>query len=182
MRLPTVILLCVIVWNFRRIIRRAMTVRSDPLTMPHFCLRWWSANLKTPSMMEPHFRSQTSWQILNWNPVFLFEFPSNHGSVSFSFSVIRVWPTDKQTDHVDHYYSWPPNCGRPANNVKHCCKPCLYKVCVKHNWKFLPLTFRSLWEDYLALLPVLAMVMWRGKTLPKKVSDRDWNVEVYNLL
>jgi len=26
-------------------------------------------------------------------------------------------------DNADHYYSWPPHCGRPANKIKHAAKP-----------------------------------------------------------
>jgi len=40
-------------------------------------------------------------------PGFLFEFLSNHISISLSFGDIRVWQTDRRTDNVDHYYSWP---------------------------------------------------------------------------
>jgi len=27
--------------------------------------------------------------------------------------------TDRETDNVDHYYSWPPHCGGPTNNMMH---------------------------------------------------------------
>jgi len=59
-------------------------------------------------------------------PGFLFEFPSNQMSISLSFGNIRsfgdirLWQTDRRTDNVDHYYSWPPHCGRPANGVFVC--------------------------------------------------------------
>jgi len=49
-------------------------------------------------------------------PGFLFEFPSNHMSISLS---IRDTQTDRQTDgrtdNADHHYSRPPHCGGPAN-------------------------------------------------------------------
>jgi len=46
------------------------------------------------------------------SPEFLFEF-----SISLSFGDIRVWQRDGRTDNADHYYSWPPHCGGPANNI-----------------------------------------------------------------
>jgi len=50
-------------------------------------------------------------------PGFLFEFPSNHTSISRSFGDMRKWRTDRQTDSADHYYSWPPHCDGPGNKV-----------------------------------------------------------------
>jgi len=46
---------------------------------------------------------------------FLFKFHSNHRSISLSFGDIHVWQTDRQMDNADHYYSWYPHCGGPAN-------------------------------------------------------------------
>jgi len=36
--------------------------------------------------------------------------------LSLSFRDIRVWQTRRQTS-VDHYFSWPPHCGGPANRL-----------------------------------------------------------------
>jgi len=37
--------------------------------------------------------------------------------VSEIFDYSRV--TDGRADNTDHYYSWPPHCCRPANNISH---------------------------------------------------------------
>jgi len=50
------------------------------------------------------------------NPKLLFTFHSNNMSISLSFGDICVWQTDREIDSsIDHYYNWPPHCGRPAN-------------------------------------------------------------------
>jgi len=31
--------------------------------------------------------------------------------------VSEIFACDRQTDNADHYYSWPPRCGWPANKI-----------------------------------------------------------------
>jgi len=104
---------------------RLVTVPTDPFTTfarptGPFMSEW------DPTRKYPNWRNRTSdlesdrrfWMGF-WieKPGFLFEFPCNHVSISLSFGDIRVWQTngDRQTDNTDHYYSWLPHCGGPAN-------------------------------------------------------------------
>jgi len=65
---------------------------------------------------HPKWRNRTSdGRFWIGKPGFLFEFQSNHTSISLSFGDIRVWQTDRRTDNADHCYSWPPHCGGIAN-------------------------------------------------------------------
>jgi len=36
-------------------------------------------------------------------------------TVGLSHLVSEIFVCDRQTDNADHYYSWPPHCGVPAN-------------------------------------------------------------------
>jgi len=36
--------------------------------------------------------------------------------------------SDRRTDNADHYYSWPPHCGRPANKTVECWLCAAYQV------------------------------------------------------
>jgi len=81
----------------------------------HFCLNGWRANSETPKMVELYFQSQIWWQILNRKPGFQFEFSSNHVSIS----LWDICLSQAETDNVDHYYSWPPHCGRHPKRLNH---------------------------------------------------------------
>jgi len=75
---------------------------------------------KVPTWKNPKWRNRTSDRESNsrfWigKPSFLFEFPSNHMSISLSFGYIHIWQTDGWTDNADHCHSWPPGCSGPAN-------------------------------------------------------------------
>jgi len=38
-------------------------------------------------------------------------------TICLSRLVSEIFACDRQMDNADHYYSWPPHCGRPANKI-----------------------------------------------------------------
>jgi len=95
-------------------------VSADPfttVTMPTspFLSEW----AKCQHGNHPKWRNRTSdhesdGRLWIGKPGFLFEFPSNHMSISLHVTCDRQ--TDWQIENVNHYYSWPPHCGEPAKN------------------------------------------------------------------
>jgi len=58
---------------------------------------------EVPTRKHPKWRNRTSdresdGRFWIWKPSFLFEFPSNHTSISLSFRDIHVWQSVRQTD------------------------------------------------------------------------------------
>jgi len=81
---------------------------------PVRCCLYGTYDPETPKMAESYFWSsgrESDGRFWIGKPGFLFEFPSNHRSISLSFKDIRVW----RADNADHYYSWSPHCCEPTN-------------------------------------------------------------------
>jgi len=130
----------VVVWLFSFCFSEAVhttmhTMCTTKQAVPVECLNWWlfplihslgqlpisvwMGTLEYPKWRNRTFDRESDGRFWIGKPRFLFEFPSNHTSISLSFGDIRVWQTDGRTS-ADHYYSWPPHCdGKSTSCIKY---------------------------------------------------------------
>jgi len=114
-------------WQLHSTETRYLPLTTEYTLETRYCPQW-DATIAGPQRLRdnacpkvstkkcPKWRNRTSDRESGgrfWigKPGFLFEFPTNHMSVSLSFRDICVWDTDWRTDNADHYYSCPPHCG-----------------------------------------------------------------------